>query len=173
MHTSSGPSANVPAPEYDWVEDRKESFVLDAGARAIYGPAQGSDAGNPLKAHFLRYDIRSTAPVDTGAMDATWFKNASDSDNNFRYFFGSAVTLCYTAKTLQSEHACRLTGATPAGYILVRDSRSASGLSAVTALAGAAVGVKEPLRNAVRENRVTLTFYQWRCVRFCPDIHRP
>jgi hypothetical protein len=49
--------------------------------------------------------------------------------------------------------------------IFVSDSRNAGNipLSAIGALAG----IKEPMMRQAAENHVTITFYQWRCVKNC------
>lgn len=154
-------NSSDPPPRFDWVKGSTESFVLDPGQVATYGPFTSSSPNALYTPHLLRFDVKASSPVDAGALGAEYMQVA---DN----FFGSAITLCYSSKTLESQHTCRLAGANTQGYILVRDSRQKGLTGNASAIAGAILGVKEPIKQAMRENRVTLTFYQWQCVEFCP-----
>ena len=130
-----------PPPRFDWLKKTSESFVLDPGQTAHYGPLTSSSANALYKPHLIRFDVKASSPVDAGALDSSYMEMA---DN----WFGSAITLCYSPKTLESQHTCRLAGANTQGYILVRDSRPKGLEGNAGAIAGAILGVKEPIKQS-------------------------
>lgn len=167
LAAAPAPTAAAAAPdeEYDWVQSKKQEFVLDSGAGRVYGPI--------MTTHAVRYDLKASQAVNTGVMGWQGFKPPSDVATMFQQFdtMGSTVTRCYQAKALQIEQTCPfLTKPETAGtaFILVRDTRRPGGPGVMEA-AGAYLGAKDPLKKATAENRVKLTVYDWKCVRYCKD----
>lgn len=153
-----------PAPVYGWGRSREESFVIGPGQQRLF-PVAGSYADDPLKPHYIRWEMKATEPIDAGALDNSFVR---DDDQNASYFFGSPVTLCYKPRSLKSEHTCRLPGTSAQGWIVLKDSRQNSPEANIGAVAGAVLGIRQPLQERYKQNRVTVTIYEWTCQQFCP-----
>jgi hypothetical protein len=154
--------AEIPATKiFDWTEVKEEKFVLDAGSGNAYGLVPFSDSS-------LRYDIKSTQPVNTGVFPEPVSGEAAVQDE-WQEFDQNGTRLCYAAKTLQTQMTCTLPSEIPPAMIkgariFIRDTRTP--MNALH-IAGAYIGIKDPLKNATAQNRVTLTLYAWQCVRNC------
>jgi hypothetical protein len=151
--TLSSIARNEPSPVFDWVNFKKESFVLDAGAIKSYGPLPPSNT-SPSS---VRFDVRSTSPVNIGLVDM----DSAEQAQVVAVAEGTAD--CFQGKVLSSELTCPAL-AVEHIRLMVYDTRQP--VNAIQ-IAGAYLGAKEPLKRATAENRVTLTFYAWQCVQHC------
>lgn len=120
------------------ISDPPQVAVLKPGEWMRFGPFQAT-VGTAL-----HYDVNASLPVSTGlvAPGGTWP--------------GSAA--CRETQVLSSSKSCRVSSRSGLGYIFVFDTRTAGAMPG-----GARLGNKQ----AIPDNRVSITTYHWGCVSDC------
>ncbi len=143
----------VPNPEFGWREDHQEKFVLDPGAGNSFGMQTN-------KWGYAHYSLEAAEPVNAGIVlaDPEILPAAA-----WQTFDQARAPLCYAAKTLQTQQTC-IYEPTRSGMLFIRDTRT----SPIPAAVGAILGDNKPAKSLLNQNRVTVTFYTWGCVRGCP-----
>jgi hypothetical protein len=164
------PALPLDPPQFNWMAQRTEQFVIPSGAGSSWGPLSAWNG------HYLRYDLQSSQPVDTAVLPDETYKRDSDhawllmlmrangENNTSQPILIDAPVLCFSATSLQAHQLCDLEGLKTA-RIFIRDVRPAA--PTINAVAAATVGMKSALERQTAENRVSLTFYAWLCVKNC------
>lgn len=144
----------VPNTEFGWREDHTEKFVLDPGAGVTFGMQTN-------KWGYAHYSLESAEPVNAGIVlsDPEILPAAA-----WQNFDQAGALLCYAAKALKTEQTCIYDPA-QFGKLFIRDTRT----SPIPAAIGAVLGDNKPAKSLLNQNRVTVTFYTWGCVKGCPS----
>jgi hypothetical protein len=145
----------VPNPEFGWIVHHVEKFVLDPGAGNSF-PIEANKWG------YAHYSLEAAEPVNAGIVLTDPEIQPAAAWQNFDQ---AGSPLCYAHKALTTERTCiySLQAGRPA-MVLVRDTRT----SPIPAAVGAILGDNKPAKSLLNQNRVTVTFYTWGCVKGCP-----
>jgi hypothetical protein len=134
------------APVYQWVESDSREFDFLPGEGKAWGPV------DPQQGE-IRYQIKSTLPVDTGLMDTKW---AERMDAWAAMRTGSS---CFEKGIRKSAKVCRMNTGKPQ-LIFVRDLRAKQAGLGLQHLFGTKGALQEP-------NGVTITILIRKCVENC------
>lgn len=140
------PATSRTAPAFGWAATQTEAFTLNAGDRRAYSIPP--DVGTNIK-----IAVRAESAVNFGFVPASLVETVGVSGLNGKVFD------CGDVNVLATEKVCK--ASTPQTLVFA-DSRTME-----AAVLGAALIDRSAIARATVPNKISVTFFKWKCIANC------